>query len=55
MLVTHESDIAEYAKRIVVFKDGRIREDRAVSRPRDAREVRAQLGQTQETLDEELV
>ena len=30
VLVTHEPDIAEYAKRIVVFKDGNIIEDKAV-------------------------
>ena len=27
MLVTHENDIAQYAKRIVTFRDGRIRSD----------------------------
>ena len=29
VLITHEHDIAEYAKRVVVFRDGRIVEDRA--------------------------
>jgi putative ABC transport system ATP-binding protein len=28
VLVTHETDISEYAKRVVVFKDGRIESDR---------------------------
>ncbi len=28
VLVTHETDISEYAKRVVVFKDGRIEDDR---------------------------
>ncbi len=28
VLVTHETDIAEFAKRVVVFKDGRIESDR---------------------------
>ena len=28
VLVTHETDIAEYAKRVVVFRDGRIESDR---------------------------
>ena len=37
-LVTHEPDIAEYTKRIVVFKDGRIKRDQLVSNPRSARE-----------------
>lgn len=30
VLVTHEPDIAEYAKRVVVFRDGNIIEDKAV-------------------------
>jgi putative ABC transport system ATP-binding protein len=35
VLVTHEPDIAQYAKRIVVFRDGKIRKDeRVVNRPR---------------------
>ncbi|HYH86332.1 MAG TPA: ABC transporter ATP-binding protein [Pyrinomonadaceae bacterium] len=38
VLVTHESDIAAYADRIVVFKDGKIKEDRRVDSPRDAAE-----------------
>jgi putative ABC transport system ATP-binding protein len=38
VLVTHESDIAAYADRIVVFKDGRIKSDSPVGAPRDAAE-----------------
>jgi len=38
VLVTHEPDIAEYAHRVVVFKDGKIKSDRQVERPRDAAE-----------------
>jgi putative ABC transport system ATP-binding protein len=38
VLVTHESDIAEYATRIVAFRDGRVRFDQAVTRRRDADE-----------------
>jgi putative ABC transport system ATP-binding protein len=38
VLVTHEPDIAAYADRIVVFKDGKIKEDRSVDSPRDAAE-----------------
>jgi putative ABC transport system ATP-binding protein len=35
VLVTHEPDIARYAKRIVVFRDGKIRRDDPVlERPR---------------------
>ncbi len=31
VLVTHEHDIAKYAKRNVIFKDGRIREDKVLT------------------------
>src|SRR5260370_24143035 len=35
VLVTHEPDIAQFAKRVVMFRDGRIRKDEQVSiRPR---------------------
>jgi len=36
VLITHEPDIAEHAKRTVVFKDGRVVEDRLVASPRRA-------------------
>ncbi len=39
VLVTHEPDIANYAKRIVVFRDGKIRRDAAVERRSRACEV----------------
>jgi len=38
VLVTHETDIAEYAKRVVVFKDGKIKSDRSIEKQRDAAE-----------------
>ena len=38
VLVTHEPDIAEYAHRVVVFKDGKIKSDRQVEKQRDAAE-----------------
>jgi putative ABC transport system ATP-binding protein len=37
-VVTHESDIAQYTKRMVWFKDGRIKRDEEVATPRIARE-----------------
>lgn len=38
VLVTHEPDIAEYAQRVVVFKDGRIKKDYKIEDRRDAAE-----------------
>jgi putative ABC transport system ATP-binding protein len=38
VLVTHELDIAQYAQRVVVFKDGKIRKDYQIEEPRDAAE-----------------
>jgi putative ABC transport system ATP-binding protein len=35
VLVTHEHDIAQFAKRVLVFRDGKIRkDDAATNRPR---------------------
>ena len=35
VLVTHEPDIAQFAKRVLVFRDGQVRkDDPVVSRPR---------------------
>jgi putative ABC transport system ATP-binding protein len=39
VLVTHEPDIAQFAKRIVVFRDGKIRKDEAVQNRPSAKEV----------------
>ena len=37
VLVTHEHDIAQFAKRVLVFRDGKIRKDDSVmSRPKAA-------------------
>jgi putative ABC transport system ATP-binding protein len=42
ILVTHESDIAQYSDRIIRFKDGRLVSDQRVLSPRDAqRELEA--------------
>src|ERR1700752_287410 len=38
VLVTHEPDIAQYAQRVVVFKDGKIKSDQPVTNQRDAAE-----------------
>ena len=43
VLVTHESDIADYAQRIVTFRDGRVVKDVAVARRRDAAQELASL------------
>ena len=36
VLITHEKDIAEYARRVVVFRDGKLVEDRPVANRRTA-------------------
>jgi putative ABC transport system ATP-binding protein len=36
VLVTHELDIAQYAQRVIVFKDGKIKSDQPVTHQRDA-------------------
>jgi len=43
VLVTHEPDIAEYASRVVAFRDGRVRGDRPVVTRRRADEERKTL------------
>jgi len=43
VLITHESDIAEYAQRVVTFRDGRVVGDVPVERRRDAARERAAL------------
>jgi putative ABC transport system ATP-binding protein len=42
VLVTHEPDIAAYAKRVLTFRDGRLVEDRPVTRRADARALPAE-------------
>ena len=49
-VVTHEPDIAQYATRVVVFKDGKIRRDYAVENRRSAR---AELESLPANLDDE--
>jgi len=36
VLVTHESDVASYASRVLTFRDGRLLRDEPVASPRDA-------------------
>ncbi|HKE02601.1 MAG TPA: ABC transporter ATP-binding protein, partial [Blastocatellia bacterium] len=38
LIVTHEHDIAEYAQRVIIFRDGKIRSDEPVLHQRDAAE-----------------
>jgi putative ABC transport system ATP-binding protein len=38
VLVTHEADIAQFARRVVIVKDGRIVRDQAVAEQRDAQQ-----------------
>ena len=51
ILVTHERDIAEYADRVVVFKDGRIIRDDRVENRRDAAEELLLLPATEQEED----
>ena len=43
VLVTHEPDIAEYTKRNIIFKDGRIRRDTRVEQPQNAAQKLSEL------------
>jgi putative ABC transport system ATP-binding protein len=54
IVVTHEPDIAQYAGRIIQFRDGRIKTDFPVENPRDAAEVLRLLPpETEEEEDDE--
>jgi putative ABC transport system ATP-binding protein len=48
LLVTHEPDIAQFAKRHLVFRDGKVRADRANSTPRLASEILKELPEIDE-------
>ena len=53
IVVTHEPDIAQYADRIIHFRDGRIHRDVPVEGRKDAREVLSQLPVEEEEVDNE--
>jgi len=53
VLVTHEPDIAEYAKRVIVFKDGKIKSDRSIEKQRDAAEELKNMPIVEDDDDEE--
>ena len=53
VLVTHEHDIAEYATRIVAFRDGRVRSDNPVTTRRDATTELAALDAERPTDEDE--
>ena len=48
LLVTHEADIAQYAKRIITFRDGRIRLDQQVAKRLDADYVLKHLAEEED-------
>jgi putative ABC transport system ATP-binding protein len=53
VLVTHERDIAEYADRVVVFKDGKIKSDYPIEHRRDAAEELKNLPVLEDDEDDE--
>lgn len=54
VLVTHETDIAEYAQRVVVFKDGKIKSDYQIENQRNAAEELKNLPPLVDDEDEEM-
>lgn len=54
VLVTHEHDIAEYATRVVVFKDGKIKRDYPVTEQRDASAELAEMPEITDDDDDEI-
>src|SRR5881628_1575329 len=50
VLVTHEPDIAGYAKRVMTFRDGRLLRDERVAEPRDAAEALTTLPAEEEVV-----
>jgi putative ABC transport system ATP-binding protein len=55
VLVTHEQDIAQYASRIIVVRDGLITRDQAVTERRDASAELELMPPTEEQLEEQTI
>ncbi len=53
VIVTHEPEVAQYADRIILFRDGRVRRDTPVENRKDALEVLRQLPPENEEEDYE--
>ena len=53
VLVTHEHDIAQYAQRVVVFKDGKIKKDYQIQDQRNAAEELKNLPAIEDDEDDE--
>ncbi|HLN98209.1 MAG TPA: ABC transporter ATP-binding protein [Pyrinomonadaceae bacterium] len=53
VLITHEPDIAEYAQRVVVFKDGKIKKDYEIENQRNAADELSKLPMVIEDEDED--
>lgn len=51
ILVTHETDIASYAKRIITMRDGKILNDKPVDKRRDANKDKIKLLNKKENMD----
>jgi putative ABC transport system ATP-binding protein len=43
VLVTHEPDVAAFARRVIAFRDGRVVDDHPVASPRRAADQLARL------------
>jgi putative ABC transport system ATP-binding protein len=53
LLVTHETDIARFAKRVVLFRDGKVRKDTALGERTDASEMLLTMPWIEDDEDEE--
>ncbi|HAF24538.1 MAG TPA: macrolide ABC transporter ATP-binding protein [Blastocatellia bacterium] len=53
VLITHEHDIAQYAQRVIVFNDGKIKKDYQIENPSDAAEELRNLPAVESEEEEE--